>query len=99
MKLRNLTFVVLSMLAGPAVAAEIALATPTGEVVACTDVAAVRMTDMPRLFGIDNFHQAHVAFVRFRTFAPRDCAGYAQGQRLAQLGESGARVMLAERAE
>lgn len=51
--------------------------TPTGEILACSEIPGVRDTDMPRLFGIDNFFKAHLIYVKFRTFAPQDCkAGF-----------------------
>lgn len=99
MNTHTLAFALLSMFAGTCSATELVLATPTGELVACAEIPSLRQTDMPRLFGVQNFHQAHETFVRFRTFAPRDCAAWAHGARLAQIGASGTRVALTARAK
>ena len=54
-------------------AAEYALVMPTGAVVSCSELDSIRFKDMPRLYGINNYSKEYEQYVRFHTFAPRDC--------------------------
>ena len=61
------------LLSGTAAAADYALVMPTGAVVPCSEVEQVRFKDMARLYGTNNFSKEYEQYVRFHTFAPRDC--------------------------
>lgn len=63
----------LTLGAGRATAADVVLQTSTGATVACAELANLHDVDMQRRFGIDNFQQAHAAYVRLRTYGPNDC--------------------------
>jgi hypothetical protein len=74
MNTRNLAALVIALAAtSPALAADYALVMPTGAVVNCSALDSVRFKDMPRLYGTNNFSKEYEQYLRFRTYAPRDC--------------------------
>jgi len=58
----------------PARAADTVLVMPTGARLACTDIGSLRMADMPRYYGVENFSKEYEQWLRLRTYAPRLCA-------------------------
>ena len=58
---------------GAAGASDYALVMPTGAVVNCSDVGKIRFKDMSRLYGMNNFSKEYQQYVRFHTYAPKDC--------------------------
>ena len=71
---------------GTAGAAEYALVMPTGAVVNCSDIGKIRFQDMSRLYGMNNFSKEYEQYVRFHTYAPRDCKRAEQREALAAKG-------------
>ena len=71
---------------GAAGAAEYALVMPTGAVVNCSDVGTIRFKDMSRLYGMNNFSKEYEQYVRFHTYAPRDCKRAEEREALAAKG-------------
>ena len=71
---------------GAAGAADYALVMPTGAVVNCSDVANIRFKDMSRLYGMNNFSKEYEQYVRFHTYAPRDCKRAEAREELAAKG-------------
>ena len=84
MKSRIAAALLVSLLVpGAAGAAEYALVMPTGAVVNCSEIGQVRFKDMPRLYGMNNFSKEYEQYVRFHTYAPRDCRNAASRAALA----------------
>ena len=87
MKTRLTAALLTALLAsGAAGAAEYALVMPTGAVVNCSDVDKIRFKDMSRLYGMNNFSKEYEQYVRFHTYAPRDCKRAEAREELAAKG-------------
>ena len=84
---RSLALIASMLLSGAAAASDYALVMPTGAVVRCDELGAVRFKDMPRLYGVNNFSKEYEQYVRFHTYAPRDCARAEERESLAGRGK------------
>lgn len=88
MKARLTAIVLTALLAsGAASAADYALVMPTGAVVNCSDVGKIRFKDMSRLYGMNNFSKEYEQYLRFHTYAPRDCQRAENREALAAKGK------------